>query len=230
VAIAKEFPDTADKLIWSREEDQAHDFLPVRSRSASVGRLRPERRFSLACIESSGQSITPGSTRPHCRRQGPAASSRAGRGAGRCTDKFAPYTSTEPADRIRDAQHACSGRPAGAASTPTRTPSTWSDSSKNARGGGQRLRSSSRRGLMSKHPKHLWLFASPRKGDWRRIAASPFICADRAFMRPGSYCPNRLSRSTRKARCLGMLAHQPAANSSESLPPARAHSFVKHSM
>ena len=57
VAIAKEFPDTAVKLIWSREEDQAHDFYrPISVCKMSAG-LDEKGELVGLHVRSSGQSI-----------------------------------------------------------------------------------------------------------------------------------------------------------------------------
>jgi len=57
VAIAKEFPDTPIKLIWSREEDQAHDFYrPISVCKMSAG-LNDQGELVGLHVRSSGQSI-----------------------------------------------------------------------------------------------------------------------------------------------------------------------------
>src|SRR6185295_11412669 len=57
VAIAKEFPDTPVKLIWSREEDQAHDFYrPISMCKMSAG-LDDKGELVGLHVKSSGQSI-----------------------------------------------------------------------------------------------------------------------------------------------------------------------------
>jgi isoquinoline 1-oxidoreductase beta subunit len=57
VAIAKEFPDTPVKLIWSREEDQAHDFYrPISICKMSAGLDEKGELIGLH-VRSSGQSI-----------------------------------------------------------------------------------------------------------------------------------------------------------------------------
>src|SRR4051794_29343398 len=57
VAIAKEFPDTPVKLIWSREEDQAHDFYrPISVCKLSAG-LDEKGDLVGLHVKSSGQSI-----------------------------------------------------------------------------------------------------------------------------------------------------------------------------
>ena len=57
VAIAKEFPDTPVKLIWSREEDQAHDFYrPISQCRMSAGFDDKGEMVGLN-VRVSGQSI-----------------------------------------------------------------------------------------------------------------------------------------------------------------------------
>ena len=57
VAIAKEFPETPVKLIWSREEDQAHDFYrPISICKMSAG-LDEKGELVGLHVRSSGQSI-----------------------------------------------------------------------------------------------------------------------------------------------------------------------------
>ena len=57
VAIAKEFPDVPIKLIWSREEDQAHDFYrPISQCRLSAG-LDADGNLTGLHVRISGQSI-----------------------------------------------------------------------------------------------------------------------------------------------------------------------------
>ena len=57
VAIAKEFPDVPVKLIWSREEDQAHDFYrPISQCRLSAG-LDADGKLTGLHVRVSGQSI-----------------------------------------------------------------------------------------------------------------------------------------------------------------------------
>jgi isoquinoline 1-oxidoreductase beta subunit len=57
VVIAKEFPGTPIKLIWSREEDQAHDFYrPISVCKMSAG-LNEQGELVGLHVKSSGQSI-----------------------------------------------------------------------------------------------------------------------------------------------------------------------------
>jgi isoquinoline 1-oxidoreductase beta subunit len=57
VAIAKQFPDTPVKLIWSREEDMAHDFYrPISQAKMSAGLDEQDNLVGLH-VRISGQSI-----------------------------------------------------------------------------------------------------------------------------------------------------------------------------
>ena len=57
VAIAKEFPDVPVKLVWSREEDQAHDFYrPISQCKLSAG-LDTDGKLVGLHVRVSGQSI-----------------------------------------------------------------------------------------------------------------------------------------------------------------------------
>src|SRR5207249_8060642 len=57
VAIAKEFPGVPVKLIWSREEDQAHDFFrPISQCKLSAG-LDADGKLTGLHVRVSGQSI-----------------------------------------------------------------------------------------------------------------------------------------------------------------------------
>jgi CO/xanthine dehydrogenase Mo-binding subunit len=139
--IAKQFPGTHVKLIWSREEDQAQDFYrPISQCKLSAGLDESGKLVGLH-VRVSGQSINaflnPAIGR---RRQGPPpAAGHVGRGRRRA----ARLHGAEPAGRVRDAQHARAGRSRGAASTPTRTASTSSASSRSARAPRASTRSSS---------------------------------------------------------------------------------------
>jgi isoquinoline 1-oxidoreductase beta subunit len=57
VAIAKEFPDTPVKLIWSREEDLAHDFFRPISQCRLKAGLDADGNLAGLHIRVSGQSI-----------------------------------------------------------------------------------------------------------------------------------------------------------------------------
>jgi isoquinoline 1-oxidoreductase subunit beta len=57
VAIAKEFPDVPVKLIWSREEDQAHDFFRPISQCKLAAGLDAEGNLTGLHLRVSGQSI-----------------------------------------------------------------------------------------------------------------------------------------------------------------------------
>jgi isoquinoline 1-oxidoreductase beta subunit len=56
-AIAKEFPGTPVKMIWTREEDQAHDFYRPISQCLLQGGLDGEGNLTSLRIRVSGQSI-----------------------------------------------------------------------------------------------------------------------------------------------------------------------------
>lgn len=57
VAIAKEFPDTPIKLIWSREEDMAHDFYRPISQCRMTAGLDAAGKLVGLHVRVSGQSI-----------------------------------------------------------------------------------------------------------------------------------------------------------------------------
>jgi isoquinoline 1-oxidoreductase subunit beta len=57
VAIAKQFPDVPIKLIWSREEDQAHDFYRPISQCRAVAGLDADGNLVGLHVRVSGQSI-----------------------------------------------------------------------------------------------------------------------------------------------------------------------------
>ncbi len=57
VVIAKEFPGTPVKLIWSREEDQAHDFFRPISQCKATAALDAQGNLTGMHIRLSGQSI-----------------------------------------------------------------------------------------------------------------------------------------------------------------------------
>jgi isoquinoline 1-oxidoreductase subunit beta len=57
VAIAKEFPGTPIKLIWSREEDQAHDFFRPISQCKATAALDDAGNLVALHVRVSGQSI-----------------------------------------------------------------------------------------------------------------------------------------------------------------------------
>ena len=109
VAIAKEFPGIPVKLIWSREEDQAHDFYrPISQCKLSAG-LDADGKLTGLHVRVSGQSIN-ATLNPdrHRRRQGHAPAPGLLRRARR---RAARLQRAEPADRVRDAQHPRAGRP-----------------------------------------------------------------------------------------------------------------------
>jgi len=57
VAIAKQFPGTPVKLIWSREEDQTHDFYRPLSQCKLTAGLDAQGQITGLAIRVSGQSI-----------------------------------------------------------------------------------------------------------------------------------------------------------------------------
>ena len=126
VVIAKEFPGIPVKLIWSREEDQAHDFYrPISQCKLSAG-LDADGKLTGLHVRVSGQSINATLSRgPDRRRQGHAPAPGLLRRARR---RAAWLQRAEPADRIRRCATPTCRSARGAASTPTRTPSTWNAS------------------------------------------------------------------------------------------------------
>ena len=108
-AIAKEFPGIPVKLIWSREEDQAHDFFrPISQCKLSAG-LDADGNLTGLHVRVSGQSINAtlnpaGIVNGRDMRQLQGFYDAARRRAAR-------LHRAEPADRIRDAQHPRAGRP-----------------------------------------------------------------------------------------------------------------------
>ena len=56
-AIAKQFPDTPIKLIWSREEDMTHDFYRPISQCKLAAGLDENGKLVGLHVRVSGQSI-----------------------------------------------------------------------------------------------------------------------------------------------------------------------------
>ena len=140
VAIAKQFPGVPIKMIWSREEDMAHDFY------------RPISQCKLAAgLDDAGQSRR--AARARLRPVDQRVPESGGHANGKDDRQLQGYTES-PATRssatpcrtcsssTRCATRTCrSAR--GAASTPTRTPCTWNASSTRWRARPATTRSSS---------------------------------------------------------------------------------------
>ena len=109
VAIAKEFPGTPVKLIWSREEDMAHDFFrPISMFKGSAG-LDANGNLVGLHMRVSGQSINAFSN-PSAIKEGKDMRQLQGyyEDAGRCAVRL---QRAELSDRLRDAEFARAGRP-----------------------------------------------------------------------------------------------------------------------
>ena len=108
VAVAKEFPGVPVKTIWSREEDQTYDFFrPISMCKFSAG-LDEKGNLVGLHVRVSGQSINAW-LNPAAMAGGRDMRQLQGYcgGARRCAARL---HRAEPADRIRHAQHARSGR------------------------------------------------------------------------------------------------------------------------
>ena len=141
VAIAKQFPGMPVKMIWSREEDQAHDFYRPISQcklSAGLDAERQSRRAAHPRIRPVDQRL-PGSAQ-HQGRQGRAAAPGLVESSPATRRSATPCPTCGPSTRC--ATRTCRSV-RGAASTPTRTASTWNASWTRWRGRPARTRSSS---------------------------------------------------------------------------------------
>ena len=106
VLIAKQMPGTPVKLIWSREEDMTHDFYHPITQCKLRGGLDAQRQRRRRCTcASPGQSILAAlAAAEPAERHGPGGVP--GPEPERAEGAFG-YNDPEPADRPRDAQHAC---------------------------------------------------------------------------------------------------------------------------
>ena len=140
VAIAKEFPGVPIKLIWSREEDQAHDFYrPISQCRLSAG-LDANGNLVGRHVRVSGQSINAtlnpaGIVNGKDQRQLQGFWEQPG-------DAQLGYTVPNLLIEYVMRNTMCRSAP-GAGSTPTRTASTWNASSTRWRGRPARIRLSS---------------------------------------------------------------------------------------
>ena len=108
VEIAKQFPDVPVKMIWSREEDQAHDFYrPISQCKLSAGLDAEGNLVGLHVRSLRSIDQCHAQSERHCRWQGPPPAAGLLRYAWR---RAAWLQRAQLADRVCDAQHACSGR------------------------------------------------------------------------------------------------------------------------
>ena len=185
VGVAKEFPGVPVKMIWSREEDQAHDFFrPISMCKFSAG-LDAKGNLVGLHVRVSGQSINAW-LNPAAMAGGSDMRQLQGfwAGAGRCAARL---HRAEPADRIRDAQHARAGRPlARRQHQPERLLHGMLHRGVARAAGKDSLEF--RRAMMSKHPKHLAVLnAAAEKGDWGKPLPHGVHRGIAQFMGYGSY-------------------------------------------
>jgi isoquinoline 1-oxidoreductase beta subunit len=185
VAIAKEFPDVPIKLIWSREEDQAHDFYrPISQCKMSAG-LDADGNLVALHVRVSGQSIN-------------ATLNPAGIVGGKDLRQLQGYYE-EPGDA--QLGYTVPNLLIEYAMRNTHVPvGPWRGVNTNQNGvymecfidevaraaGKDPLEF--RRGLMSKHPKHLAVLnAAAEKGDWGKPLPPGVHRGIAQFMGYGSY-------------------------------------------
>ena len=169
VAIAKRYPGRPVKMVWTREEDQAHDFYrPISQCKLSAGLDQGGNLVGLH-IRVSGQSINAWLA-PHNIKDGKDVRQLQGlwKGAG---DAQIGYTVPNLHDRVRDAQHARAGR---AVARRQHQPERRLPRMLHGRGGasGRKDPLEFRRALMKNHPKHLAVLnAAAEKGGLGQAAA-----------------------------------------------------------
>ena len=186
VAIAKEFPGVPVKLIWSREEDQAHDFYRPISQCKLAAGLDADGKLVGLHVRVSGQSINAYAQ--------PAAVDRTARTGASCR-----ASATEPGDA--QLGYTVPNLLIEYAMRNTHVPvGPWRGVNTNqnavymecfieevARAAGKDPLEF-RRALMSKHPKHLAVLnAAAEKGDWGKPLPAGVHRGIAQFMGYGSY-------------------------------------------
>ena len=172
-------------MIWSREEDMAHDFFRPISQCAMSAGLDAQGNLVGLHVRVSGQSINAWLNPARSRRQGHAPAAGLVGGAGRCAARL---QRAEHADRVRDAQHACAGRPlARRQHQPERLLHGVLHRGMRA-GGGQGLARVPPRHDERTIPKHLAVLnAAAEKGDWGKPLPPGVHRGIAQFMGYGSY-------------------------------------------